>query len=287
MSATCPSPPSACTSGCGERRDDGGTVDPRRRARATAPAAPSAPASASLARAVQPRHARGRPVGQEDAQRDEVRQHRRGQRQRRELRRAEVADDRGVDQQVQRLGRERPEGGQREAQDLAVVGGAAHAGPLYDPAMVRVLALLAAASLGGLRRGSGDAARRGVRERPGAIERALRPRARPGDACPGHAAVGVRLATRAATPTCRPRARSSRARPTTSPRRRASAATRKPRCGLGYLVGAARRGAKRTAGHPRRAAAPRRALGARCSTARAPRVAAALARGQRAGEATG
>jgi hypothetical protein len=39
-----------------------------------------------------------------------------------------MADDRGVDQQVQRLGRERAERRQREQQDLAVVRGAAQQG---------------------------------------------------------------------------------------------------------------------------------------------------------------
>jgi hypothetical protein len=40
-----------------------------------------------------------------------------------------MPDDRRVGEQVQRLGRERAEGGQREPQDLAVVGGAAQQGP--------------------------------------------------------------------------------------------------------------------------------------------------------------
>ena len=43
-----------------------------------------------------------------------------------ELRGAEVADDRGVDQQVERLGRQRAEGREREVQDLAVAGRAGH-----------------------------------------------------------------------------------------------------------------------------------------------------------------
>jgi hypothetical protein len=77
---------------------------------------------------VQARHARGRAVGQEDAQRDEVREHGRGERERSELRRAEVADDRRVDQQVQRLGGERAERGEGEVEDLAVVRGAAQQG---------------------------------------------------------------------------------------------------------------------------------------------------------------
>jgi hypothetical protein len=39
-----------------------------------------------------------------------------------------VADDGGVDEQVQRLGRERAERRKCETQDLAVVGGAARQG---------------------------------------------------------------------------------------------------------------------------------------------------------------
>jgi hypothetical protein len=40
-----------------------------------------------------------------------------------------VADDRGVGEQVERLGRQRAQRGQREGDDLAVVGAAAHDGP--------------------------------------------------------------------------------------------------------------------------------------------------------------
>jgi hypothetical protein len=72
-------------------------------------------------RAVQSRDMRGRRVGEEVAQRDDGRQQRRGERERGELRRAEMADDRRVGEQVQRLGGERAERRQREAQDLAVV----------------------------------------------------------------------------------------------------------------------------------------------------------------------
>jgi hypothetical protein len=68
-----------------------------------------------LAGTVEARHAGGGAVGQEDRQRDDRRQDRRRERQRRELRRAQMTDDGGVGEQVQGLGRERPEGGQREA----------------------------------------------------------------------------------------------------------------------------------------------------------------------------
>jgi len=77
---------------------------------------------------VQPRDVRGRAVGQEVEDREGGGEDRRGDRQRRELRRAEVPDDRRVDEQVQRLGRERAERRQGEPQDLAVVGGAAQQG---------------------------------------------------------------------------------------------------------------------------------------------------------------
>jgi hypothetical protein len=79
--------------------------------------------------AVQPRDVGGRGVGEEVAQCDDGRQQRSGERERRELRRAEMADDRRVGEQVQRLGGERAEGGKGQAQDLAVVDGAAQQGP--------------------------------------------------------------------------------------------------------------------------------------------------------------
>jgi hypothetical protein len=40
-----------------------------------------------------------------------------------------MADDRGVDQHVERLGRERPQRREREPEDLAVVSGAPEHGP--------------------------------------------------------------------------------------------------------------------------------------------------------------
>ena len=80
---------------------------------------------ARLARAVQPRHLRGRAVGEEVEDGEGGAQHARRDRQRRELRRAEVADDRRVDEHVQRLGGERAERRDGEPEDLAVVGRAA------------------------------------------------------------------------------------------------------------------------------------------------------------------
>jgi hypothetical protein len=70
---------------------------------------------------VQPRDVGGGRVGEEVAQRDDRRQQRGGERQRSKLWRAEVADDRRVGEQVQRLGGKRAERGQRKAQDLAVM----------------------------------------------------------------------------------------------------------------------------------------------------------------------
>jgi hypothetical protein len=65
---------------------------------------------------------RGR-VGEEDAQPDERDEERRGQRQARELGGAEMADDRAVHEDEQRLGDERSEGGDGEGEDLAVEPG--------------------------------------------------------------------------------------------------------------------------------------------------------------------
>jgi hypothetical protein len=79
--------------------------------------------------AVQARNVGGRRVRQEVAQRDNGRQQRGGQRKRGELRRAEVPDDRRVGEQVERLGGERSERRQREAQDLAVMRRAAQQEP--------------------------------------------------------------------------------------------------------------------------------------------------------------
>ena len=249
----------------------------RRRARA---------ASASSARAVQARHARGRPVGQEDAERDERREHGRGERQRRELRRAEVADDRGVDQQVQRLGGQRAERGQREAQDLAVVGGSGarrgHSTIRAWSGPSRCSPPLALAACGAQRATPLDGA---CLSRPARDRARARPRARARDAAVGDAAVAVRRQrAQRRRPAERGRRAHARRRRLAAPAQAGDAAAA---LRLGYLVGAARRGATRTAGihaelqrHIERSAA-------RARRQPAPRVAAALARGQRAGEATG
>ncbi len=65
-------------------------------------------------------HAGGGAVGEEDAQADRGLQDDRRDAEAGELGRAEVADDRGVGEQEDRLGDEGEEGRDREAQDLAV-----------------------------------------------------------------------------------------------------------------------------------------------------------------------
>jgi hypothetical protein len=149
--------------------------------------------------------------------------------------------------------------------------------------MVRVLALLAAASLAAC-----GASKHPLDEAcvtsPGAIERALARAPSPVtlpsgtrlSQCVSDARSDADLQTAGAVLTRAADDLSARARTGD-----ADAALR-----LGYLVGAARRGAKRTAGihaelqrHIERAAAVLEDAGAR--------IAGALARGQRAGEATG
>ena len=229
--------------------------------------------------------ARGRAVGEEDAQRDEVRQHRRGERQRRELRRAEMADDRGVDQQVQRLGGQRAQGGQREAQDLAVVGGAAHAGPLYDPAHGPGPRAARRRVAGGLRRGRAtplDEAVREQRRAPSSARWPARPR-------PVTLPSGTRLSQCVVQRAQRRRPAERRAPSSPRAADHLSAAGRGGRRGrraAARLPG--RRGAARRAahgGHPRRAAAPHRALGRGARRQAAPASPPRWPDGQRAGEA--
>ena len=64
--------------------------------------------------------AAGGAVGQEHAEPDDGLEHDGGDAEAGQLRRTEVADDRGVGEQEQRLGDQRQEGGERQAQDLAV-----------------------------------------------------------------------------------------------------------------------------------------------------------------------
>ena len=66
----------------------------------------------------------GRPVGEEVEDREGAREDGAGEPERGDLRPAEMADDRRVDEDVERLGRQRPERRQREPHDLPVVGGA-------------------------------------------------------------------------------------------------------------------------------------------------------------------
>jgi hypothetical protein len=149
--------------------------------------------------------------------------------------------------------------------------------------MVRVLALLTAASLAACG-AAADPLDEACMSNPGAIERAL-----------ARAPSPVRLPSGTRLSQCVSNARSdadlqtagavlTRAADDLSAQARAGDAQAALR--LGYLVGATRRGAKRTAGihaelerHIERAAAVLEGSGAR--------IAAALADGQRAGEATG
>ena len=149
--------------------------------------------------------------------------------------------------------------------------------------MVRVLALLAAASLAACG-ATGDPLDEACMSGPRAIERALARAPRPGDPALGNAAVAVRLQrAQRRRPADGGRRAHARGRP---PLRAGGAGDADAALRLGYLVGAARRGAKRTAGihaelqrHIERSAAVLDGAGAR--------IAAALAHGQRAGEATG
>ena len=75
---------------------------------------------AQVARAQLPRHRGGRAVGEEDADRHGRGQQRAGDAEPGELGSAEVADDRRVGQQEQRLGDQGGEGGPGEPQDLPV-----------------------------------------------------------------------------------------------------------------------------------------------------------------------
>jgi hypothetical protein len=149
--------------------------------------------------------------------------------------------------------------------------------------MVRVLALLAAASLAACG-ATADPLDEACMSNPGAIERALARAPSPVtlpsgtrlSQCVSNARSDADLQTAGAVLT--------RAADHLSAQARAGDATAALR--LGYLVGATRRGAKRTAGihaelerHIERAAAVLDGSGAR--------IAAALADGQRAGEATG
>ena len=78
--------------------------------------------TAEVAGAEVARHAGGGAVGEEDAQADRGLQDDRRDAEAGELGGAEVADDRGVGEQEDRLGDERQEGRDGESQDLAVDG---------------------------------------------------------------------------------------------------------------------------------------------------------------------
>ena len=224
---------------------------------------------------------------------------RRGERQRGELRRAQVPDDRGVDEQVQRLGGQRAERGQREhgrsrgrrpsGARLPDHGSARRPGAClhrHAPSARRPARPRGARGGRGLRGRRPTAARRRV-HRVAGRDRARARRARRG---PSTLPTGTRLSQ------CVSHARSDgdlqsagvgaharRRRP-----REPGQARRRGGGGRRSATSSARRGAgaKRTGRDPRRAAAPRRELGAGARRRGAAPVAGALARGMRAGEAT-
>ena len=88
-----------------------------------------------LARAAGARDLGGRPVLEEVEDREEPAEDRERDAERGELRAAEVADDRGVDEQVERLRRERAERRERQPEDLPVV-------PRPEPHLVGVSAIV-------------------------------------------------------------------------------------------------------------------------------------------------
>ena len=83
--------------------------------------APSRRAVSLLPGAARPRDLRGRPVLEEVEDREGAAEDRERDAERSELRPAEVADDRGVDEEVERLRRECAQRREREPDDLAVV----------------------------------------------------------------------------------------------------------------------------------------------------------------------
>ena len=85
---------------------------------------PEPPGCLPLAGPARARHLRGRPVLEEVEDRERAAEDRERDPERGELRAAEVAHDRRVDEEVDGLGRERAQRGQREPDDLAVVPGA-------------------------------------------------------------------------------------------------------------------------------------------------------------------
>jgi hypothetical protein len=81
-----------------------------------------APRLLVLGGAGQARHLRGGAVGEEVEERERADDQRAGDGERGQLLGAKVSDHGGVGEQVERLGRERSEGGQGEPEDLPVVG---------------------------------------------------------------------------------------------------------------------------------------------------------------------
>ncbi len=228
------------------------------------------PARWRVARAVQPRDLRGGAVGQEVAERDGRAEHRAGERQRGELGRSEMADDRGVDEQVERLGGQRAEGGDREPEDLAVVGAAgpettamtpqpAHgvcrglgstSRPLYDgadevPCRPR---REPCARLRGVYEGRATIAQRLHRHRPRRLRARADRRAGCGRAVGRDADLDLPASACAPTPTCRTWARPSMRWPRSWRAGRARTETHAPRCASGFSPPRSRAGQRTPTG---------------------------------------
>ena len=95
----------------GDRADEDGQPDP---------VDALAQRAAEVAGADVPGHGRGGAVGEEDAQADRGLEHRAGDAEAGQLRGAEVADEGGVGEQEERLGDQREEGRDGEAEDRTV-----------------------------------------------------------------------------------------------------------------------------------------------------------------------
>ena len=101
----------------GEERRDGDAEREREPDRLRA----EPPRRLLLAGSARARDLRGRPVLEEVEDRERAAEDRERDAERGELRPAEVPDDRGVDEEVERLRRERAQRREREPEDLAVV----------------------------------------------------------------------------------------------------------------------------------------------------------------------
>ena len=114
-------PPSRCTAGAAASSITTISATPRPAASQVA-CTPDVQRLACSLGAVQTGGAGGGAVLQERAEPEDLGQQQATQRKARQRQRAQVADDGGVAQHVQRLGDQRPQGGHRKPQDLAVAG---------------------------------------------------------------------------------------------------------------------------------------------------------------------